>query len=30
LGFGASKPLVPNFYDADRKLNRRVEFNIIK
>lgn len=29
-GHGGSKPLVPNFYEADRKLNRRVEFNIIK
>jgi outer membrane protein OmpA-like peptidoglycan-associated protein len=30
VGYGGSKPLVPNFYEADRKLNRRVEFNIIK
>jgi outer membrane protein OmpA-like peptidoglycan-associated protein len=29
MGFGGSKPLVPNFYEADRKLNRRVEFTII-
>jgi len=29
-GYGSSKPLVPNFYEADRKLNRRVDFNIIK
>jgi len=30
MGYGGSKPLVPNFYEADRKLNRRVDFNIIK
>jgi outer membrane protein OmpA-like peptidoglycan-associated protein len=29
-GYGESKPLVPNFFEADRKLNRRVEFLIIK
>ena len=29
-GYGGTKPLVPNFVDADRKLNRRVEFIIIK
>ena len=28
-GFGGSKPLVPNFFEADRKLNRRVDFTII-
>jgi outer membrane protein OmpA-like peptidoglycan-associated protein len=30
MGYGESKPLVPNFFEADRKLNRRVEFLIIK
>lgn len=29
-GYGGSKPLVPNFVEADRKLNRRVEFIIIR
>jgi outer membrane protein OmpA-like peptidoglycan-associated protein len=29
-GYGSSKPLVPNFFEADRKLNRRVDFTIIK
>jgi len=29
-GYGSSKPSVPNSYEADRRLNRRVEFTIIK
>jgi outer membrane protein OmpA-like peptidoglycan-associated protein len=29
-GFGGTKPLVPNMYEADRKLNRRVEFTIMR
>ena len=29
-GYGSSKPLVPNFFETDRKLNRRVDFTIIK
>jgi outer membrane protein OmpA-like peptidoglycan-associated protein len=29
-GYGGTKPLVPNFYEADRKLNRRVDFTIIR
>jgi outer membrane protein OmpA-like peptidoglycan-associated protein len=29
-GYGGSKPLVPNFLETDRKLNRRVDFTIIK
>jgi outer membrane protein OmpA-like peptidoglycan-associated protein len=29
-GYGGSKPLVPNFFETDRKLNRRVDFTIIK
>ncbi len=29
-GFGGTKPLVPNMYESDRKLNRRVEFTIIR
>jgi outer membrane protein OmpA-like peptidoglycan-associated protein len=29
-GYGGSKPLVPNFFEIDRKLNRRVDFTIIK
>jgi outer membrane protein OmpA-like peptidoglycan-associated protein len=28
-GFGASKPIAPNFLDKDRKLNRRIDFVII-
>ncbi len=27
-GYGESKPIAPNSYEYDRKLNRRVEFNI--
>ncbi len=29
-GFGESKPLVPNNSDADRAINRRTEFKIVK
>jgi len=29
-GFGESKPLVPNNTDADRAINRRTEFKIVK
>jgi outer membrane protein OmpA-like peptidoglycan-associated protein len=29
-GYGSSRPLISNMYEADRKLNRRVEFTIIK
>jgi outer membrane protein OmpA-like peptidoglycan-associated protein len=28
-GFGASKPIAPNFLEKDRKLNRRIDFVII-
>jgi outer membrane protein OmpA-like peptidoglycan-associated protein len=30
LGFGASRPIAPNFLEKDRKLNRRIDFKIIK
>jgi OOP family OmpA-OmpF porin len=30
IGFGESKPLVPNNSDANRERNRRVEFRITK
>lgn len=29
-GYGGSKPLIPNLSEADRKLNRRIEFLIVK
>ncbi|NSW95721.1 MAG: OmpA family protein, partial [Bacteroidales bacterium] len=29
-GYGPTKPVASNMYEADRKLNRRVEFNILK
>lgn len=29
-GFGGSKPIAPNFLEADRRLNRRIDFTIIK
>ena len=29
-GFGGSKPIAPNFLEKDRKLNRRIDFIIIK
>jgi outer membrane protein OmpA-like peptidoglycan-associated protein len=29
-GYGSSRQLVPNFTEADRKLNRRIDFTIIK
>lgn len=29
-GFGGSKPIAPNFLEKDRKLNRRIDFIILK
>ena len=29
VGFGATKPIAPNFLEKDRKLNRRIDFTII-
>ncbi len=29
-GFGRSKPIAPNFLEKDRKLNRRIDFKILK
>jgi outer membrane protein OmpA-like peptidoglycan-associated protein len=28
-GFGASKPIAPNYFEKDRKLNRRIDFIIL-
>lgn len=30
IGYGSAKPIVKEVTDADKKLNRRVEFNIVK
>lgn len=29
-GYGSTKPVASNMYESDRKLNRRVEFNILR
>ena len=29
-GFGASRPIAPNYLEKDRKLNRRIDFRIIR
>jgi outer membrane protein OmpA-like peptidoglycan-associated protein len=29
-GFGGSKPIAPNYLEKDRKLNRRIDFIILK
>ncbi len=30
VGYGEYKPIAPNYLEKDRKLNRRVEFSIVK